>query len=67
MLRLGEIIKWKEAPTKRIMLKVIEHHEVKDNGIREWVFTLRPVYKPAPKSALKNKSVFSKNKHKLIN
>lgn len=65
-LKVGEIIKWKEAPNKRVMLKVEQSHGVTSTGGREWSITLAPVYKPSPKSMLRRKTKFSKHKYKLV-
>lgn len=57
MLTKGQIIKWKEGK-KRLFFRV---EESSASGAK-----LSVVYKPSPRSRLKNRNLFSKNKHQLI-
>lgn len=59
-LKLGQIIKWKES--KRVRFKVDGIERLKG----EFKYSLTKVYKPAPKSRLKKKTVFSKKKIEII-
>lgn len=59
-LKLGQIIKWKES--KRIRFRITD---VK-RQIDSFNYTFTKVYKPAPKSRLKNKTKFSKVKMEII-
>lgn len=59
-LSVGEIVRLSNS--KRVMGEITESIKYRD----EQTIKLSPVYKPAPKSTLKNKSPFSKNKFKLI-
>lgn len=65
MLKTGQIIKWnsKECKSKRRYFDVIGEPTAVEDG---YTYTLSPLYKPAPKSTLRNKGFFSKFKGRLI-
>lgn len=62
MLEVGEIIKIKGLRNKRMV------GEVCQVGIDEggYNMTIRGVYRPSPKSRLKNKTKFSKHKMRIV-
>jgi hypothetical protein len=63
MIMEGEIVNWKQSPSKRLKLEAVKV----DIGLYETTVTLAPIYLPAPKSQLKNKSPFSKSTVKIKN
>lgn len=65
MLQVGQIIRWnkKECNSKRRFFEVIGEPSRVPDGLK---YTLSPRYKPAPRSRLKTKTIFSKHKTKII-
>jgi len=55
---VGEFVRIKEIKNKRVWGRVTEVKSVPN----EWALVIKSVYRPSPKSVLKNKRVFSKIK-----
>lgn len=61
MIKIGELVRI--TGQKRIWLRV-DTAKSEDN---EEVYSMKPIYRPAPKSRLKNKTIFSKIKMQIHN